>query len=115
MKKTLCIALFLCLCHGLSAAGEEGLQTLRPPLISPRGGKYGLNEPVTVHIRSQPNTTLVYTLDNSFPSGGHGIRADHNVATFPLPPGDVTIRAIAIRKGFEQSPTAVAKFIRSGE
>ena len=114
MKKALCIALFLCLCHSLAAAGEER-QTLRAPLISPKGGKYGLNEPVTVHIRSRPNTTLVYTLDDSFPSGGHGTRADYNVATFPLPPGDVVVRAIAVRKGFEPSPQAVAKFVRAGE
>lgn len=95
-----------------SPAGER--QTLRPPLISPRGGEYTLNEPVTVHIRSRPNTTLIYTLDGSIPTPGHGIRADHNAATFPLPPGDTTIRAIAVRKGFDPSPIAAAKFVRSG-
>lgn len=86
---------------------------LRSPIISPGGGHYDINATVTVNIRCEANARIVYTLDGTLPSETHGIHVDRNTVTIPLPPGDATVRAVAIRPGFQRSPIRTAEFTRS--
>ncbi len=85
------------------------------PVITPCGGQYGLNEPVTVAIRAEPGCSVIYTLNGQYPAPGRGIRVDNHLASFPLPPGDTTVLAIAVRTGLPPSSSAKAEFVRSGD
>ena len=101
----------VCVC--LAAAAQAASQRqLRAPLISPDGGSFGLNQSVTVTLRSEAGSQIIYTLDGTIPSHGNGIRVERDRVSLLLPPGDTTIRAIAVRAGFDTSPTAKAVFTR---
>lgn len=83
-----------------------------PPRIEPSGGEYPLNVKVNVVIRSEPGTTLAYTLDGSFPGHYNGIRIESNYTELDLPPRDTILRAVAIRRDQQISGTREARFIR---
>ena len=83
------------------------------PTITPTGGHYGINVSVMVAIRGESGSRIVYTLDGSIPTPSWGIKCDHNLVSVELPPGDVTVRAIAVKPGLPPSRTAKAVFTRS--
>lgn len=93
-----------------ASAGEQA----RAPIINPVGGEYPLNQEITVTIRAEPGAVVIYTLDGSFPENGRGIRSESSLAVFILPPGDVTVKAVAVQPGRTMSHTRVARFTRSG-
>ncbi len=98
----------------LAQAGEG--QTLKPPIINPTGGAYAPNAPVTVSIRAEPGSTIIYSLDGSIPRPGKGIQVDHHLAFFDLPPGgEVRVRARAVRPGMQPGPVTEAIFTRGGK
>lgn len=104
----------------ISTATHSGARDFRPPtkvkppLISPDGGHYDINQPVRVGIRAEPGAHIIYTLNGDFPSEGRGTRVENHITSFDLPPGDVTVMAIAVKPGLPRSPTARAEFTRSG-
>ena len=110
LRALVCVA-GVALLAAVAEAGTPG--RLRSPVISPGGGHHDLNAVVTVNIRCEANAGIVYTLDGTLPSETNGEYVDRNSVTFILPPGDVTVRAVAIRGGYERSPIRTARFTRS--
>jgi hypothetical protein len=94
--------------------GAAAVKRPEPPVITPDGGSYGLNAVVRVSIRGEPGTRIVYTLDGSIPEEHRGIRTDSNLIFFDLPPGDVTVNAVAVAPGRGKSMARRAVFVRAG-
>ena len=105
-------AIFILALLGLSAASAG--ERARTPIINPIGGEFPLNAEVTVSIRAEPGAIIVYTLDGGYPEHGRGIRTESHLITFTLPPGDVTVKAAAVKPGYAMSHTRIARFTRSG-
>lgn len=95
---------------GMAAAGQS--RRADSPIITPAGGTYGLNVKVRVSIRGEPGSRIIYTLDGQNPDHNCGIRTEANVVFFDLPPGDVTVKAAAVKPGFEKSIIRRADFVR---
>ena len=104
-----------CLLAALWLGGQgSAAQSRRPdaPIITPAGGTYSLNAKVRVSIRGESGTCIVYTLNGDNPDHNSGIRAESNTIFFDLPPGDVTVKAAAIRPGLPKSVIRRAVFVR---
>lgn len=116
MRKSLCLfaAIFFVLMLMAAARDLRPVTKVKAPVISPSGGHYDLNARVQVSIRAERGAEIVYTLNGDYPAPGRGTRIDGCLASFDLPPGDVTVMAIAVMPGLPSSPAARAEFIRSG-
>lgn len=111
IRKTVRIPLIMLLAATAWAASPA--RRPEPPIITPDGGHYDLNATVRVSIRAERGARIVYTLDGSPPEEHRGIKCESNAVFFDLPPGDVTVHAIAVRQGMPKSNARRAKFTRS--
>ncbi len=115
MNPPLRALVLLCLPLLWAAAPAAGADSrLSAPALTPCGGAYSLSAVVRVSIRSDPGTVVVYTLDGTNPAWNRGIKAESNLVFFDLPPGDVVVRAAALKPGVGRGPVSEAKFTRSG-
>ena len=86
------------------------------PTMTPAPGTYGTydGQKNVVIVTTTPGAQLSYTMDGSTPTPTHGTITTYNNATIVIPYGTTTLKVMASRSGYTDSPVVSGDYTING-
>ena len=93
-----------------AAGGEEVVETVATPIITPESTTFNEGESVFVSITTEtPDAEIYYTLDGTDPSAENGELYENEIEITET----TTIKAIAVKEGWNNSKVVEAKYTKT--